>query len=151
MRHDSPRLRTIVLSLKCNSGGWLLLCLRTNLPLSQGKTASRTSPASQRCGYFQHAAWDLFPEHFLNLADFPLDFSANFLGCAAIAQVWIPRRFSDFFFHFAFGLVDSAFCPFFRARFHTNDSRFSKSAVGTIEKWEKKRNGRSTIPHASSI
>ena len=52
MRHDSPACALLSLSLKCNSGGWLLLCLRTNLALPKGKLHLARVPRPSDVGIF---------------------------------------------------------------------------------------------------
>lgn len=63
------------------------------------------------------------------LADFTLNFAADLFGCAAILQIGVACRASGFLFNLAFGLLNSAFDPIFRARFHTSGSHVSACEV----------------------
>lgn len=64
----------------------------------------------------------LFPEHFLYVADFALNFSAGFFHRPAILHVAVAGSFAGGFFNLAFGLLDAALDFVFRARLHTYDS-----------------------------
>ena len=61
---------------------------------------------------FRHSVgtgFGLFPEDFLDVADFVLDFAADFFGSAFVLQVRVIRGLAGFFFYSAFHLVCGAF------------------------------------------
>src|SRR4029077_15458882 len=63
---------------------------------------------------------ELLLEHLLHVTDFTLYLPACFFRRPAIAQVWIPCRLADLFFHFAFRFLESALDFILCARFHKN-------------------------------
>jgi hypothetical protein len=64
----------------------------------------------------------------LNLSNLALNFAANFLGSATIAQIGIPNHFSGFLFRLAFGFLNGSCNPVFGARVHTYYSRLTALA-----------------------
>jgi catechol 2,3-dioxygenase-like lactoylglutathione lyase family enzyme len=70
----------------------------------------------------------LFPEDFLNLAEFALRFAADFLGRATILQIRIARRPAGRLLNFALCLLNSSLNPILRARFHPQTIRARRAA-----------------------
>lgn len=86
------------------------------------------SPICRRGDSKQNKSRKLFPEDFLNLAEFALRFAADFLGRATILQIRIARRPTGLLLNFALCLLNSSLNPIFRTRFHPQTIRARMAA-----------------------
>ena len=146
-----PRLRTIVLSLKCNSGGGFYSVCEPTFRFPKGKLHLARVPRPSDVGIFNMPPGTYSPNTFLTSPIFRWTFPLTFSAVPRSRRFGSPAVFPTSSFTLPLASLILPFALSFVLDFILTIRASANRRLAQFKNGKEKRNGRSTIPHASSI